>query len=114
MVKQQGREAGHSPPASAKVKKMWIYTSVPPIRFHDVVLNYLSAETTLLLFTDSHILIGQVPRLTASERNQMVCIVVCSVASSFMMISAFVVGVVFHIYVLSSVMPTTPHHRFRV
>jgi hypothetical protein len=25
-VKQQGREADHSPPASAEVKKMWIYT----------------------------------------------------------------------------------------
>jgi hypothetical protein len=24
-VKQQGREADHSPPASAKVKKIWIY-----------------------------------------------------------------------------------------
>jgi hypothetical protein len=26
-VKRQGREADHSPPASAEVKKMWIYTS---------------------------------------------------------------------------------------
>jgi hypothetical protein len=24
------READHSPPASAEVKKMWIYTSTPP------------------------------------------------------------------------------------
>jgi hypothetical protein len=29
-VKQLGREADHSPPTSAKVKKMWIYTSTPP------------------------------------------------------------------------------------
>jgi hypothetical protein len=29
-VKQQGREADHSPLASAKIKKMWIYTSTPP------------------------------------------------------------------------------------
>jgi hypothetical protein len=29
-VKGQGREADHSPPASAEVKKMWIYTSTPP------------------------------------------------------------------------------------
>jgi hypothetical protein len=26
-VKRQGREANHSPPTSAEVKKMWIYTS---------------------------------------------------------------------------------------
>jgi hypothetical protein len=29
-VKQQGREADHSPPTSAEVKKMWIYTSTLP------------------------------------------------------------------------------------
>jgi hypothetical protein len=28
-VKRQGREAGHSPPTSAEVKKTWIYTSTP-------------------------------------------------------------------------------------
>jgi hypothetical protein len=28
-VKQQGREADHSPPTSAEVKKMWIYKSTP-------------------------------------------------------------------------------------
>jgi hypothetical protein len=28
-VKRQGREADHSPPTSAEVKKMWIYTSTP-------------------------------------------------------------------------------------
>jgi hypothetical protein len=32
-VKRQGREAGHSPPTCAKVKKMWIYTSTPPYAF---------------------------------------------------------------------------------
>jgi hypothetical protein len=32
-VKQQGREADHSPPTNAKVKKMWIYTSTPPYAF---------------------------------------------------------------------------------
>jgi hypothetical protein len=26
-VKRQGGEADHSPPASAEIKKMWIYTS---------------------------------------------------------------------------------------
>jgi hypothetical protein len=38
-VKRPGREADHSPPASAEVKKMWFYTSTPPKRLHGVVLN---------------------------------------------------------------------------
>jgi hypothetical protein len=29
-VRQPGREADHSPPTCAEVKKMWIYTSTPP------------------------------------------------------------------------------------
>jgi hypothetical protein len=32
-LKWPRREADHSPPASAKVKKMWIYTSTPPYAF---------------------------------------------------------------------------------
>jgi hypothetical protein len=32
-VKRPGREAGHSPPTSAEVKKMWVYTSTPPSVF---------------------------------------------------------------------------------
>jgi hypothetical protein len=32
-VKRSGREADHSPPTSAEVKKMWIYTSTPPYAF---------------------------------------------------------------------------------
>jgi hypothetical protein len=32
-VKRPGREADHSPPASAEVNKMWIYTSTPPYDF---------------------------------------------------------------------------------
>jgi hypothetical protein len=32
-VKRQGREADHSPPTSAEVKKMWIYTSTLPYAF---------------------------------------------------------------------------------
>jgi hypothetical protein len=28
-VKRQGLQADHSPPASAEIKKMWIYTSTP-------------------------------------------------------------------------------------
>jgi hypothetical protein len=37
-LKRPGREADHSPPASAKVKKMWIYIH-STIRLHGVVLN---------------------------------------------------------------------------
>jgi hypothetical protein len=32
-VKRPGREADHSPPASAEIKKMWIYTFTPPYAF---------------------------------------------------------------------------------
>jgi hypothetical protein len=32
-VKRQGPEADYSPPTSAEVKKMWIYTSTPPYVF---------------------------------------------------------------------------------
>jgi hypothetical protein len=34
-VKQQGRQADHSPPTSAEVKKTWIYTL--PICLHGIV-----------------------------------------------------------------------------
>jgi hypothetical protein len=33
VVKLQGRETDHSPPASAQVKKMWVYISTPPNAF---------------------------------------------------------------------------------
>jgi hypothetical protein len=32
-VKRQGHEAGHLPPTSTEVKKMWMYTSTPPYVF---------------------------------------------------------------------------------
>jgi hypothetical protein len=32
-IRRQGPEADHSPPTSAKVKKMWIYTSTPSYVF---------------------------------------------------------------------------------
>jgi hypothetical protein len=32
-IKRQGREADYSPPASAEVMKLWIYTSTPPYAF---------------------------------------------------------------------------------
>jgi hypothetical protein len=37
-VKQPGREVDNSPPTSAEIKKMWIYTCTP-IRLNGVVLN---------------------------------------------------------------------------
>jgi hypothetical protein len=42
-IKRAEREVDQSPPTSAEVKKMWIYTSTP-IRLHGVVFNYLNAE----------------------------------------------------------------------
>jgi hypothetical protein len=38
-VKRPEREADHSPPANTEVKKMWIYTSTPPLRLHGIVFN---------------------------------------------------------------------------
>jgi hypothetical protein len=37
--KAPGREADHSSPASAEVKKAWSYTSTPPMNLHGVVLG---------------------------------------------------------------------------
>jgi hypothetical protein len=38
-VKWPGRELDLSPPTYADVNKTWLYTSIPPIRLHGVVLN---------------------------------------------------------------------------
>jgi hypothetical protein len=47
-VRRPGRDAHHSPPTSAEVKKTWSYTSTPPpIRLHGVVLNWLITGTAL-------------------------------------------------------------------
>jgi hypothetical protein len=48
-VKQQGFDADHSPPTSAKVKKTWPYTIHSSIRLHGIVLSELSTGTTLTL-----------------------------------------------------------------
>jgi hypothetical protein len=48
-VKLQGREADHSPPASAEVKKNVDLYVHSPIRLYGVVLNRLSTGTTLPL-----------------------------------------------------------------
>jgi hypothetical protein len=47
-IKRPGREAVHSPPTSAEVKKILIYKSTPT-RLHGVVLNSLSTGKTLPL-----------------------------------------------------------------
>jgi hypothetical protein len=39
-VKRLGREADHSPPSSAEVKKAWNYTSTSPVRLYVVVFSY--------------------------------------------------------------------------
>jgi hypothetical protein len=50
-VKLQGREADHSPPASAEVKKMWIYTSIPPYAFMaQYLINYAQGQLNIFLF----------------------------------------------------------------
>jgi hypothetical protein len=38
-VKRPEREADHSPPTNAEVKKVWIYISTPPYAFNGIVLN---------------------------------------------------------------------------
>jgi len=38
-VKLPGCEADHSPQSKAEVKNAWVYTSVPPIYLHGVVLS---------------------------------------------------------------------------
>jgi hypothetical protein len=48
--KRPGHEADHSPSASAEVKKMWIYTSIPPYTFMAQCLISLS-HGQLYLFT---------------------------------------------------------------
>jgi hypothetical protein len=40
-VNHPGREADHSPPASAEVKKIWIYTPIPPYVFILTFLPFL-------------------------------------------------------------------------
>jgi hypothetical protein len=53
VVERLGREADHSFPASAEVKKMWIYISTPPTCLHGVMLNWLSTGTTFFTLRES-------------------------------------------------------------
>jgi hypothetical protein len=43
-VKRPGREADHSPPARAEVKKMWLYTSISPNAFMVKVIPVQAVE----------------------------------------------------------------------
>jgi hypothetical protein len=43
-VKLQGREADHSPPTSAEVKKIWIYASTPPYAFNAYLHGVVSQK----------------------------------------------------------------------
>jgi hypothetical protein len=56
-VKRPGREVDHSPPTTAEVKKMWIYTSTPPYAFMAQCLIKLSTGKTLpfLPFIAAHV-----------------------------------------------------------
>jgi hypothetical protein len=49
VIKRPGREANHSPPASAGVNNAWIYTSTFPVRLHGMVLSLKKAQGQLYL-----------------------------------------------------------------
>jgi hypothetical protein len=49
-VQRPGREADHSPPSSAEVKKSGVIPPLP-IRLHDVMLNSLNTGTIIPFFT---------------------------------------------------------------
>jgi hypothetical protein len=60
VVKRQERESGHSLPTSAKVKKAWIYTSIPPYAFMALCfISYVQEELCLFYRTDVQIEHGQ-------------------------------------------------------
>jgi hypothetical protein len=53
-VKRKGREADHSPPASAEVKKMWIYKSTPLYVFtftEILTYSHLAERTRKVCYT---------------------------------------------------------------
>jgi hypothetical protein len=52
-LKRQGREAHHSPPTSAEVKKTWVYTS-PPCAFMAKHRDNSTFYLTLTASTESH------------------------------------------------------------
>jgi hypothetical protein len=55
-VKQQGREADHSPRTSAEVKKMWIYTSTPPhVLMAQCLVKHRNSFTFLPLYPHRYV-----------------------------------------------------------
>jgi hypothetical protein len=46
-VRRTGREADHSPPSSAEVKREWNYTSTPPISLHGIYRDNFTYVTLL-------------------------------------------------------------------
>jgi hypothetical protein len=38
-IKHPEREIYRSPPFGEEIKNTWMYTSIPPIHFHDMLLN---------------------------------------------------------------------------
>jgi hypothetical protein len=49
-LKRQGREADHSLPTSAEVKKRWIYTSTPPYAFKEYLVFVFVCVLFLFLY----------------------------------------------------------------
>jgi hypothetical protein len=56
VVKRPGREADHSPPASAEMKKMWLYTSTPQYAYRDNFTFFTSIRRFFVLETNCPIL----------------------------------------------------------
>jgi hypothetical protein len=50
-VERPGRDADHSPPTSTEVRKIWLYTSTPPICVHGVGLIILVKHRDNFTFT---------------------------------------------------------------
>jgi hypothetical protein len=77
-IKRPGREADHSPPTSAEVKKMWVYTSTPPYAFMAsayvvqgqlyLLPLYLCRHVTFLVPNFLSTLLGLSPNASPSPR----------------------------------------------
>jgi hypothetical protein len=73
-VKRQGREADHSPPTSAEVKKMWIYTSTPPFVFMaECLISYAQGQLYLFSFTYEQIITSGVEYTLFSVCAELYC-----------------------------------------
>jgi hypothetical protein len=100
-VKRQGRESDHSPPASAEVKKMWIYISTPPIR-----LQALDNFTFLLLLLLSILKVI----ITEIELKRNICLTVFKIRHRRHVCNRWLISV---IYRVSHVTVKASYHGFR-